>query len=385
LEFVDTFDFHRSHPEQSIEDYYRSLRLGLSQEMAGKKVVYLDTKFWVILRDGYLDQTKNELESKLLSLTLDLSAKKVCVFPISEDVFLEIIKQTDNKTLEATAELIDKLSNGISSISYDERIKLEIIQFWYSTLGKNVYDTKELVWTKLAYNMGLHGFEIPQLSTDDNRVLQKAFIDQMWSISMSKMIEVMLKNGGLKRNLEFAIAKKLNNGKYNHQDEAKSFNQMFLNEVGGIVDVHRDALADMMEFMYQKETGENLTKKQSSEHRDEIKRIMGNAIYNLFRLKKIGKAMPFIRISSALHASVRWDKKQKFQDHDFHDFRHATTALPYCDYFFTEKRLAHFLTQKQLDFEKLYKCEIQSKVASAIQSLEKLQLYAANKENALER
>ncbi|HEY5602206.1 MAG TPA: hypothetical protein VIM41_03780 [Gammaproteobacteria bacterium] len=384
MELVDTFDFHRCHPEQSIEDYYRSLRLDLSQEMVGKKVVYLDTKFWVILRDGYLDPTKNQLESKLLNLTLDLSAKKVCVFPISEDLFLEILKQTDIKTLKATVELIDKLSNGISSISYDDRIKLEIMQFWYSTLGKNVYETKELVWTKLAYNMGLHSFEIPQLSTEENRVLQKAFIDQMWSISMSQMIEVMLENGGLTK-LEFAIANKLNEGKYKHQDEARSFNQMFLNEVGGIVDVYRDALADMMEFMYQKETGENLTQKQSTEHRDETKRVMGNTIYNLFRLNKVGKAMPFIRISSALHASVRWDKKQKFQDHDFHDFRHATTALPYCDYFFTEKRLAHLLTQKQLGFEKLYKCGIQSKVINAIQSLEKLQSYAANKANALGR
>ena len=99
---------------------------------------------------------------------------------------------------------------------------------------------------------------------------------------------------------------------------------------------------------------------------------MGNAICNFFRLKKVGNAMPTMQISAALYASVRWDKKQKFQNHDFYDFRHAAAALPYCDYFFTEKRLAHLVTQNQFSYDKKYKCQVQSKVNCAVSLLKGL-------------
>ena len=75
-------------------------------------MVYLDTKFWVLLRDGYLQPTKKKLENTLLNLALYLSDDQICIFPISDVVFMEVLKQTDAKTLKATAELIDILQTG---------------------------------------------------------------------------------------------------------------------------------------------------------------------------------------------------------------------------------------------------------------------------------
>jgi hypothetical protein len=100
---------------------------------------------------------------------------------------------------------------------------------------------------------------------------------------------------------------------------------------------------------------------------------MRNTITNIFRLNKAGKTMPTIHIFSTLYAAVRWDKKQKFQDNDFYDFRHATAALPYCDYFFTEKRLAHLLMQNLLGLDKFYQCTVHSKEKEAISCLHKLE------------
>ena len=188
------------------------------------------------------------------------------------------------------------------------------------------------------------------------------------------MIEVMEKNGGLSKPFDISVANRLNEGKFNHQHEANSFDQMFMNEVGGIVDFYKEDLAEMMEFMYEKETRNTLSNLERKQQRSETMRLMGNVIYNIFRLKKVGISMPTIYISSALHASVRWDKKQKFQDHDIHDFRHATAALPYCDYFFTEKRLAYLATQNQTGFDKLYGCEVQSRVTGAVSSLQNISI-----------
>lgn len=372
MKFVDTFEFHKNNPEQAPHDYYRSIRLKLSEQVLDKKIIYLDTKFWVLMRKGLLDPIDYPLENELLTLAIELSSQGECIFPISEDVFLEVMKQTDERTLKATAELIDKLSQGISSISSEERIKLELLHYWYSITGKHVYRTEQLVWTKLPYLMGVQQFEIPKVSADNNRVLQKSFMDQMWSISLFQMISIIVDSGGMISDLHLKIADKLNDGKFKHTDEAKSFNQMFLNEVGGIIDAYRDDLADMMSYMYSQETGVTETEDELKQHRNETKRLMGNAIYNIFRLNKVTVEMASINILSSLNAAVRWDKQQKFQDNDFYDFRHATTALPYCDYFFTEKRLMHLLTQKSLSFDKLYECEIQSNVNKVITTLKGL-------------
>lgn len=362
MKFVDTFEFHKNNPEEAPHDYYRALRIKLSEQVLDKKVIYLDTKYWVLMRKGLLDPNDYPLENELLKLAIELSSQGQCIFPISEDVFLEVMKQTDERTLKATAELIDKLSQGVSSISAEERIKLELLDYWYSITGKSVYRTEQLVWTKLSYLMGVQQFEMPEISKGDNRIIQKSFMDHMWSISLNQMISIIQNSGGMSSDLNLKIADKLNAGKFKHSDEAKTFNQMFLNEVAGIIDVYRDDLADMMSYMYSQET-------EFEQHRNETKRLMGNAIYNIFRLNKVTVEMPSINILSSLHAAVRWDKQQKFQDNDFYDFRHATTALPYCDYFFTEKRLMHLLSQKSLSFDKLYNCEIHSNVRSAITSL----------------
>ena len=369
MKFTNTFEFHKNNPEQAPHDYYKSLRLKLSEQVLDKKIIYLDTKFWVLMRKGLLDPIDYPLESKLLKLAIELSSQGECIFPISKDVFLEVIKQTDEKTLKATAELIDRLSQGISSISSEERIKLELLHYWYSITGKHAYRTDQLVWTKLSFLMEELKFEISEISKEDNRILQKSFMDQRWSISLKKIISVILESGGMKSDLHLKIADKLNDGKFKHADEAKSFNQMFLNEVGGIIDEYRDDLADMISYIYSQETGLTETEDEFKQHRNETKKLMGNAIYNIFRLNKVTVEMPFINILSSLYAAVRWDKQQKFQDNDFYDFRHATTALPYCDYFFTEKRLMHLLTQKSLSFDKLYECEIQSNVNKVIATL----------------
>jgi hypothetical protein len=172
--------------------------------------------------------------------------------------------------------------------------------------------------------------------------------------------------------LNMTFAEKLNIGKFSHQNEANNFEQMFMNEVIGMVDCYEEELADMMEFIYDRTAGNELLEKEFIQNRKETVRITGNIIKNIFRYKKAGKAMPTIHVFSALFAAVRWDKTQKFQDHDIHDFRHATGALPYCDYFFTEKRLSHLVTQKLLAFDKFYDCQVKSTIDDAILALKNI-------------
>ena len=369
MKLVDTFEYHRSRPEESLEDYYRQKRIELSASLENKLVIYLDTKFWVLMRNGLSSPETYYQEYKLLNLARELVISGRCVFPISEDVYLEVIRQTDPQTLLNTVKLIDELSLGISTISYEERTKLELLHFWYSHTGKNIHDLSDLVWTKLAYNMGYTSFDASFLSSAENLVAQKAFTDQMWEYSLEDQIEQLLSQGALDNLPEQPNANKINEGQFQYQHEASSFKQMFLNEVGGWVESYHETLSDMMKYMYKLETGnQKITLKETAE----TQRLLGNCIYNTFKYDKVGLHLPSVRIISGLYATVRWDKLQKFQDHDFHDFRHATTALPYCDYFFTEKRLTHLVSQKLLAFDKLFNCKVYAKVNDAIKCLESL-------------
>lgn len=372
MEFVNTIDYHRHENDQSLEDYYSHLRIQLSRNIIDKNIIYLDTKFWVLLRDSYLSPSKNSDVTRILRSCLSLHEDGKCIFPISEDVFIEVMKQTDLETLKATIFLIDKLSNGISLISYDERIRLEIMHFWRSNTGKTVHDIKNLIWTKLAYLLGFHTFYFSEIDSKENSILQKALLDQMWTITLSEAVNTMEKGGRSCQIFNISIADKLNEGKFKHQNESNSFHEMFVNEVVGLVDAFKEDLAEMMKFIYEKDTGGTLSDFEFEQSRSETVRVMGNVICNIFRLNKAGGAMPTIRISAALYAAIRWDKKQKFQDHDIHDIRHAAAALPFCDYFFTERRLAHLVTQNQLGFDKLYNCKVESRLDAVISTLDDL-------------
>jgi hypothetical protein len=179
MELISNLDFHRGLNEQSLTEYYKNLQLELSNNVINKKVVYLDTKFWVVLRDGLLHPEKNAFATELLKLSESLFENGTCIFPISEDVFMEVMKQTDSTTLKATIQLIDKLSNGITLISFDERFKLEVLSFIDFTTGRGVHETKKLIWSKLPYLMGFYSFRHPKLTANGNLILQKFGIDQL--------------------------------------------------------------------------------------------------------------------------------------------------------------------------------------------------------------
>ncbi len=357
----------------SLSDYYRQRRLDLANTVNRRRKVYLDTKFWVLLRDGLLNPRKYAKEAELLKLSRQLVASGICVFPISEDVYLEVIRQSDSTTLMATVDLIDELSMGVTTISQQERVQLELLYFLYLQSGhSNLYAPEEMVWTKLSYVMGFHSFTNRHLPSEIDTLIQKSFLDYMWDMSLSDQIKVISDGGGLERLPLPLTAENLNIGKFQHMHEASSFKQMFLNEVAGWIDIYEDMLAEALHHMFVKETDISADWRPNNQDELETKSKMGLLIYNIFRRDKMGLYLPSARISSGLYAAVRWDKKQKFQNHDFHDFRHACAALPYFEFFFTEKRLMHLITQKQLAFDQMFNCRICSKVDQAIGFLEVL-------------
>ena len=365
MRFIDTFEKHRNDPHTSLAQYIKELRLKLGREIKSRTKIYLDTNYWVELRNASLGRARNNNFTNLLVLLKDEVKAGNVICPISDEVFYEILLQSDLNTLRASAKLIDELSGGVALLSEDERIKYEVLYFVYTTIeGKgSVHQPDEFVWTKVAFVYGMQFPNIPNISSEENLVIQKAFFDQMWSISLSEMIDIIKSNENdnvLKRT---DITDKLNRDKVKYAHENKSFKQLFLTEISGVIDVYQPLLEEAMIYLFEKEYG--FRPKTEENTKNDRTPSIANAIYNLFKANKLGSYFPSLIISAGLHASVRQDIQRKFKANDMSDFKHAAAALPYYDYFFTEKSLRDLITRNNIRFDKKYNCVVESNPGNA--------------------
>lgn len=100
---------------------------------------------------------------------------------------------------------------------------------------------------------------------------------------------------------------------------------------------------------------------------------MLNFFYFLFESDKITDELPNLVIMSGLNANVRCGfNKTKFEPNDFDDFRHATSSIPYYNYFFTENSLSHILNNKPTNYAQRYSTIVKSKPDDILTELIKL-------------
>ena len=348
-----------------INEYIKKHRLEVYNSIKNKCVIYLDTKYWLIIRDQ-IEETdpRNRL---LLDKMIELSESGKCIFPISEISFWEFSKQDDFESLKKTANIVDKLSKGISMINVDERKVLEFRHFLYEKLGKETFELNNLVWTKLSFILGyewLSNLESAQLQEDFFNLLIKD------SYSLTEIIQLIYPNRKIKKPSRHKDnTESLNKAKEQHSHENKSFKEMFLSELAGFLDLSKNVFKEVIYQEYCKEKGIDFDLKEFESIESDNSYV--NLIINGFKTEKLTTELPYFRIIPELFASARWNKYRKFKDgNDTPDFLHASYALPYCDYFFTEKELRTMIGQRKLD--KLYNCQVESNENRVLEKLKEI-------------
>ncbi len=372
MKIDDTFEKHRSEPDITLEAYAKSVSLALGMKIKETIKIYLDTKYWLLLRNVVLNRANNKHLPDLLSLLRNGVQTKRIICPISEDIFVEVLKQSDPLTLKETVKLIDDLSKGVSILSEQERIRFETLYFILSnTKGTDsVYSPDVFVWTKLSYVLGTIHPTFTPFSLEDEIVIQKAFFDKMWTISLSEMVEIIGMDNILSMPQLNGLSTQLNYDKIKYAHENKSVKQLYLSELAGALDLYVPIFEDAMIYLYKKEYGHNPTiaEKESSNSGKQI----ANAIYNLFNKNKLRKYFPTLVVGAGLHASVRWDLKRKYKKNDLHDFRHAQTALPYYDILLTEHSLKDLVSRKNIRLHEKYGCQVISDPYEAVEYLKEI-------------
>ena len=366
MEHIPISKEHWNNTHISTDEYVRQKRIELAQYIKNRKIVYLDTKYWIILRDAVTNKSNQPLDYKLLETVIQLSQNKKCIFPISEDVLIEVVKQENRALVEKIAQTIDKLSEHICLITIEERIKLELLRYTKKVSGTEVHSLHDLAWNKIGFCLG---YAIPSntpFSKEDQTVIQKGFVDQIWNINLVDMLEIVL-SGNTTFPLPKDISKPLTKGMRKHADENKSFNQLFLNEISGGLDAYHDLFISLAEHLIYSQNNETFIVDDSTIFQSAV--LIQNLVYNAFKNNTQELDLPTMHITAGLHAALRWEKQRGYQANDICDFNHAASALPYCDYFFTEKFLGTMITQKNLAYDELYSCKTAWKITDAYQML----------------
>lgn len=350
-----TFDFHRARPKVSLDDHVYQKRIELGKEVSKKYRVYLDLRFWILLRDVELRKNKEQELKELLSKLKHLVDNEKCICPISESVFIEVMKQSDPVTRLATSKLIDRLSKGVSLITHPQRISQELCNAVYSQAGADdIYPIDALVWIKLSYVLGeTHPYEKP-FGAEEELVVQKSFFDHMWNISLTEMMGYLDYELWDQSNWQ-ATADSLNAGNKKHANGLKSFTKVYRTEFEGGLSLFKDELIALLKEVdkagykdFEKEA-ESLTKNE--------------------RFSKFSKSVRTLHIGACCHAAVRWDQKRQLTSNDLLDFHHAEAAIGYCNLFLTEKPLKTLLSQRHLELASDYPCTVVSTATDGLEVL----------------
>lgn len=355
----------------SIEEHSRSRQIELGRSISSRKKVYLDARFWILLRDAALGTSEVPATNRLLNSLREGVANGRLICPISASIFLELLKQPYSPGRRiGTAEVIDELSLGVSLIPTRDLLGTEIYSFLYKSLGSDkIYPMQDLIWTKVSYVLGDTYAKIERASPNDEFAIQKAFFDHLWNISLSDMVAT-IGNDATKQNRFADLSQYTNEKNAQHKDELRSFAQTYDIELRGSIETAGEVAADVIEHMHSRQSEH--AQEPTSKERAHTINWCRNLLYESFKKPTTRDALRCIHIGASIHAAMRWDKLRKFKPNDYFDFDHAISALSYCDAFLTEGPLHTLVTRPQTNLEALNDCKVISDIEAAADFIEHL-------------
>lgn len=359
---------HMASPHVSLEQYTKRRQVQLGESLDGLLALYLDQNFWIRLRKSEFGQG-NKDEQELLSVIRGAAKDGRIFCPISESVFMELMKQSDISSRLRTAKLIDELSFGIALIAPDVRIATELARFVYyrGPKASSLHPLRHLVWTKLPWVLGIHH---PVSAAFDQAMMlavQKSFFDKMWSVSMSDMIATIGDTAWPPSDDFDRLAVNLNDSNRQHASEIKTFKDAYRAEALGVVDFVMDDMMKTVSDIAARESG-SFFSKDSPEwfaQREQWRSLLFVALQE----DEGCRQLPSLHVLARLHAAFRWNKARQFEANDFFDFHHAAAAVGYCQAFFTERSMRAMITENNVALDSFHGCHVESSVPAAISYL----------------
>ncbi len=351
-------------------------RLNLGKKIAALTKIYLDTKFWIYLRDAFLNRPQQTSHAVILDMLIALCESKKVICPIFEPHISELERQDDEETRLATANIMDKLSGSVCLSELMELRRRESLHFFSERRSFPIaYNLSETVWTKTPFYLGdLHLRVSKQLDGNYGRKVSRLANDYIWNnVSLSDFVRFQNQDKDKKKLIDDTtwgrLAVETTEGKFDHMKDDDTFRALYRDESQVFMDyayvnipafylIAWNKELDTQSMVFLRNNAATALAKEIREH--------------LCDTPKARTCLSSFDIHTGLHAAVRLDRGKGYKTNDFADFRHAVGALGYCDYFFTEKSLCHLLTNKPLEYDKKYGCTVVADENSILNILDSL-------------
>ncbi|MNB77314.1 hypothetical protein D3C81_170930 [compost metagenome] len=357
----EALDLHRESPEISTTEYFNRISRELATEISSSKKIYLDSCYWVRLRDAQFGRSKSPADTELLELiraSVD-SGRVIC--PVSDAAFIELMQQTDAESRSQTAILMDAFSRGVCLRTEQERVSLQLQRFMAAPHVSGRTDLN-LSWVRPAFVLGVRLPHHAGLPKAVDHLFQKATIDLGSRLSFAEIA-----NSHPVEGLADAMARsaeEVNSKLIEFAGSIASFEQAFKAEISGAIKLYDADLARLF-----------LTEKQVALTAENIEKFKDSAqtmLFNLFRLRPelMAERLPTLFVHAGCHAAIRWDKKRRLNAHDVVDIHHACAAAGYCDVMLTEKPLKALMTSGKLNFHKRLNLVIAADAVEAVETIQ---------------
>ncbi|MBC5786390.1 hypothetical protein H8N03_25860 [Ramlibacter sp. USB13] len=332
----DLIELHRHRPEVTLAAHVRTRRKERADRAKARDLIYLDTNAWKCMAD--YRQKKPNLTPAMVAFgeALERAAQKdAFAFPIGLPTFFELDSMTHPGTRTAVTDLVDELSHGFCIAPFQDRVGHELHQ-----LRRNALDTPDELADFLCSPielLGIPAFSLPEFVRDhvDDETFNKAFFDSVSDLPFSVQLQVASSAPGAKWDNSRGIAD-LNAGKDAHQQEVVNLNTGIFLELKGCIATWFD------------QEGIELDPK-------DIVNYAVNAQYH-WHQKPASRALPTLRVLSALYGLMRFDAKRRYRDGDPNDFMVAASALPVAHALFTDRKLCNLLSDPRIGLGDFSNC-----------------------------
>jgi len=351
--YKEVLERHRSS-EEDYRSYYERRKREFRESIPTATKIYLDLYIWIHFRDVILKKEMKSIWYDIFHQATMLTDQGKAIFVISTPLFLEVQKQPDPSLRSLTYDLMGYLSRGIAITNHYDLIYEEALFTLFSILSKEPpYHSFQFDCASLVLGIGFAHSKSVDLSIP-NKVLVDMFYHMSFPFYCKQFLESP--HGESTMNSFHKLSEKLNlDFQFKDGVRTNDFNATLREEFGGVL---RAALPQVNRAIY---NFYKVTYPNSKETFDDIVASpLSNMFYNIFDHQKLGNMMPSLQITAGLHTVFRTSTARKYKQNHLFDFRHGESALPYCDFFFTDGPFAQLLTDKPLAYSQQFNTVVES-------------------------
>lgn len=358
---------HAAADSVSFETYRRRRYDELNTWVGVRKAVYLDMKYWIWIRDP--DTSPFLAEIKALRAALIHGVKAGRLFcPVSYPAFVELMRINPINLRLRQAEIMDELCVGTAMRNGFDVAEIEFCEFFGRNLPalRAIPHRVESVWCPVGQMVVEKYPYHDEFPADVMERGRKVMLDVMWEKRMTDHAAL----DGLPAHSR-DTATRVNIERQRYPRAQQSFSELFAAELNGVLDVMYPRLEEQL-VSVASVFGVNPTAEERA-----AAGVYRHPLINLFREAVTrgldAKAIPSLRVRSALHASIRMDDRRPFRENDSDDISHSAVAVSYSDLFLTERSFAELLNRSAVQaIIAPTNCRVVSDVAGALAAIAKI-------------